>query len=323
MPGKSYKFNHETLSYEKVKEPFRPKLYRFLKYFFIIIIAGGGLGILYSSFFVTPKMRRLTAEREALLDKYAILNDRIATGAMQADNLRYRNNYVYRTLFGIDTLKIEGIYTPYPDERYAYLDNYAYSDIMGGTWKSLDAMTRQVYLRSKSLDDIQELTLNKEQMALHVPAIWPIDRNNLRGNIGIFNMRRLHPVYKYIRPHRGIDLGANRGDPVYATADGMVKSAKRASGYGQQILVDHGYGYQTRYAHLSKYHVREGQEVKRGELIGEVGNTGVSTGPHLHYEVIYMGRHVDPIMYFRRDMDEEEFRKVIESASDSIFELDD
>ena len=323
MPGKSYKFNHETLSYEKVREPLRKKLYRFLKLLVIILLVGGAFGVFYSSLFVTPKMRRMNAERDAILEKYSILNERIAAAAGTVDDLKYRNNNVYRTLFGTDTLYIDGIYNPYEDDRYAYLRPYDYSDVMTGSWKALDAVTRQVYLRSKSLDDIQELTRNKEDMALHVPAIWPIDRNNLKGSIGIFNMRRLHPVYKVVRPHRGIDLGADRGSPVYSTADGVIKSVKRISGYGMQVLIDHGYGYQTRYAHLSKYHVAEGQQIKRGELIGEVGNTGVSTGPHLHYEVIYLGRHVDPIMYFRRDMDEEEFRSIIESAKDSTYELDD
>ena len=148
------------------------------------------------------------------------------------------------------------------------------------------------------------------------------DRRNLRGHIGAFGSR-VHPISGRISGHQGIDLGGRTGNPVYATGDGTVAfNNEGVRGYGLQVLIDHGFGYKTRYAHLSKILVSPGQKVKRGELIGEVGSTGRSTGPHLHYEVIYRGQHVDPINYFSRDMTEAEFEKIIESARATTYETE-
>jgi murein DD-endopeptidase MepM/ murein hydrolase activator NlpD len=175
---------------------------------------------------------------------------------------------------------------------------------------------------SKSLDDLQLLSKDKELMAASIPAIWLINKRDLRGHIGAFGSR-LHPIHNRYIEHKGLDFGARTGDPVYATGNGEVViseqgEAKRS--YGQQIVIDHGFGYKTRYAHLSKRFVTEGQYVKRGELIGYVGSTGGSTGPHLHYEVLYMNNNVDPINYFRRDMSVEELDEIIEQAKATTFE---
>lgn len=184
-------------------------------------------------------------------------------------------------------------------------------------------MTRRTYLQSRSLDELQLLATDKEHMATAIPAIWPIDKRDLRNSIGAYG-GRMHPIYKRYIKHDGIDLPAKIGDPVYATGNGVVQSTDigfRNRGYGRQILIDHGFGYKTRYAHLSQIDVEPGQHVTRGEQIGRVGNTGASTGPHLHYEVIYMGHTVDPINYFRRDMDDEEFERIIRAARETTYEI--
>ncbi len=184
-------------------------------------------------------------------------------------------------------------------------------------------MTRRTYLQSRSLDQLQMFATDKEYMATAIPAIWPIDKRNLRNRIGSYG-GRMHPIYKRYIKHEGIDLPAKTGDPVYATGNGIVQSTDigfRSRGYGRQILIDHGFGYKTRYAHLSQIDVEPGQRVTRGEQIGRVGNTGGSVGSHLHYEVIYMGHTVDPINYFRRDMSATEFERIIQAAQETTYEV--
>lgn len=217
---------------------------------------------------------------------------------------------------------MHGVYTPYPAAKYGSMKDDPYAPQMIGTWLELDRMTRLLYQESKSLDQLEVMAKSKELMADAIPAIWPIDRRNLRGHIGAFGSR-VHPISGRISGHQGIDLGGRTGNPVYATGDGTVAfNNEGVRGYGLQVLIDHGFGYKTRYAHLSKILVSPGQKVKRGELIGEVGSTGRSTGPHLHYEVIYRGQHVDPINYFSRDMTEAEFEKIIESARATTYETE-
>ena len=265
-------------------------------------------------------MYRIGERNNELLLKYDILNDKIDAATAKLEELRHRDNRVYRSLFASDSLNLRGIYTDYPDTKYARMEDDMYAPLMTGTWKNLDAMSRLLYLESKSLDQLEVLSKDKEEMAEAIPAIWPINKRNLRGRIGAYGSR-LHPILGRVRNHKGIDLGGRIGDPVYATGNGRIAFDNMgSSGYGKQIVIEHGFGYKTRYAHLSKVLVEPGQKVRRGELIGEVGNTGLSKGPHLHYEVIYRGHTVDPINYFSRDMTAEEFEKIIESAQATTYE---
>ena len=324
MGRKAYKFNPQTLTYEPVMEPMRIRAYRLVRKMLVGFIVVCIFNLLFSTFFYTPKMHRIQQNKQELLVKYSILNDKIRIFTQKLDELKQRDNHVYRSLFAADTLDVEGIYTPYAESTYAYLKSDSHAGLMIDSWKHLDAAARRLYLQSLSFDQLQPLAKDKEKMSSAIPAIWPVDRRNLRGSIGAYG-RRLHPIYHRYLQHKGIDLGGNTGDPVYATANAVVKSVDnglRRRGYGRQILLDHGFGYQTRYAHLSEIDVVPGQQVRRGELIGKVGSTGGSTGPHLHYEVIYMGHNVDPINYFRRDMSEEEFERIIESAKATTFETD-
>jgi len=253
-----------------VREPLRLRIYRLLRKGLVVIITVCIVNLLFSFVFHTPKMDRIARENEELLLRYALLDDRIREDAERLDAMHQRDISVYRPLFGADSLDITGIYVPYPDSVYAYLDAYPYGDRIKASWQRLDRVTRRTYLQSRSLDELQLLATDKEHMATAIPAIWPGFRNR---------------------------------------------------GYGRQILIDHGFGYKTRYAHLSQIDVEPGQHVTRGEQIGRVGNTGASTGPHLHYEVIYMGHTVDPINYFRRDMDDEEFERIIRAARETTYEI--
>lgn len=324
MAKTKYKLNPDTLTYEVVKPPVRLRIYRALRKLLIAFILASIVNFIFSWFFITPKMYAINRQTNDLQIKYAILNDRIEASTQKLQEIKHRDNSVYRLLFGADTLSVPGAYTPYPDSKYAVFAGDIYAPLIRSTWENIDGMTRLLYLQSLSMDQLQTLSLDKEAMSLAIPAIWPIDKRQLRGNhIGAFGMRN-HPVSGRYRMHDGIDLGANRGTPVYATGNGIIEFARnRGDGYGLQVVVDHSFGYKTRYAHLSKILVNVGQQVQRGELIGEVGNTGISTGPHLHYEVMYLGRQVDPINYFRRDMDDAEFERIISLVKETEYETFD
>ena len=279
---------------------------------------------LFSYFFYTPKMYRILSDNRELTIRYRILQDRIRTAQRRVDEIRHRDNGVYRSLFATDTLSVPGVWQPYPDAKYASMADDDYAPLMIGTWKQLDALARTIYLESVSFDELQLLSKNKEQMATAVPAIWPIDRKALHNNhIGAFNPRRFHPILHRIVAHEGIDLGCDRGTPVYATGDATVELAEGAGyngGYGHQVLLNHEFGYKTRYAHLSDVLVKPGDKVKRGQIIARTGNTGRSSGPHLHYEVILKGTPVNPINYFNRNMSAEEYEELMENLRETNFE---
>jgi len=320
MTRKSYKFNPETLTYEPILRPVRIRIYRVVRKVLIGFILACVVNFLFSFFFYTPKMSRIIRENRELEIKYSILHDRIRASARRMSEIKHRDNHVYRSLFAADTLAIPGIYTPYPDAKYADMAGDFYAPLMIGMWQELDALTRLLYLTSRSFDELQALAANKEQMSLSIPAIWPIDKKNMGGrSIGMFGGRN-HPILGVYKMHSGVDLGGKTGEPIYATGNGtVVTETQRGAGYGKQILIDHGFGYKTRYAHLSKILVTLDQQVVRGELIGLMGSTGLSTSPHLHYEVVYMGHPVDPVNYFR-DLDEETFEEIIRNAKETSFE---
>lgn len=314
----------QTLTREVVKAPFRLRTYRLIRKILLGFILVSIANVLFSYFFYTPKMYRIVRENRDMVIKYRILQDRIRTAQRKVDEIKHRDNYVYRSLFSTDTLSVDGVYTPYSDAKYAPLADDNYASLMVGTWQQLDALARMLYLESVSFDELQILSRNKEQLSSAIPAIWPIDRAALHNNhIGAFNPRRLHPIYHRIIAHTGIDLGIDRGTPIYATGDAVVESTDRGQarrGYGKQVLLNHEFGYKTRYAHLSKILVKPGDKVTRGQIIAESGNTGGSTAPHLHYEVIHKGTPVNPINYFNRNMTSEEYNKLMEEIRETNFE---
>ena len=288
MEKKEYKFNPQTLTYEVVTAPFKLRYYRLLRKILVAFILASIFNAIFSYFFYSPKLYRIHRENNELVIKYRILQSKIDASMNQLNEIKHRDNRVYRTLFAADTLTIDGIYSPYPDSKYAALRGDDYSSLMTSTWIKLDELARKTYLESRSLDELQILAKNKENMSLAVPAIMPIDKKLLRGHIGAYGMR-FHPKLHIWRPHKGIDLGGTIGDPIYATGNGTVK---------------------------------EGDKIVRGQRIADLGNTGISTGPHLHYEVMYMGHHVNPINYINKNMSAEEFEDIISSARETTYEAD-
>lgn len=293
---------------------YRLRTYRIIRKILLIFIAVSIVNVVFSSVFYTPKMHRIINENTEMELKYSLLQDKIRAAQRKLEEIHHRDNFVYRPLFSADTLAIEGIYSPYPRSKYDDFADDEYAPVMLRAWRQLDAFSRQLYRTSVSLDQLQILAKNKENMSMAIPAIWPIDRSALRKGIEPFGYR-YHPIYKRRILHKGVDLAARTGDAVYATGDATVSQVDMGQphrGYGKQILLDHEYGYQTRYAHLSEIYVKPGERVVRGQLIGRVGTTGGSTGAHLHYEVIHMGQVVNPINYFNKNMTNEEYTRLME-----------
>lgn len=302
----------------------RLRIYRTIRKVLLGFMLVSVANVLFSYFFYTPKMYRINRENRDLVIRYRILQERIRTAQRQLDGIRHRDNHVYRALFGTDSLAIEGVWQPYPASKYAALADDEFARLMVPAWEQMDKLARELYLASRSMDELQTLSRNKEQLASAIPAIWPIDRKALHGNhIGAFTHRRFHPVLGYTRPHNGVDFGCDRGTPVFATGDATVVTADGSGyngGYGRMILLDHEFGYKTRYAHLDKVLVERGQRVVRGQIIGLTGNTGLSKGPHLHYEVIHKGTPVNPINYFNRNMTAEEYEELMARMRETNYE---
>ena len=301
----------------------RMRAYRLIRKILLGFILVSFINVLFSFFFLTPKMYAINRENRDMVIKYRILQDRIRTAQQQVEEIRHRDHHVYRSLFSSDTLSLQGIYQEYPAEKYSPLAEDQYASLMIPTWKQLDQLARSLYAESRSFDELQAQSTDKEQMTTAIPAIWPIDRSALKSHIGAFNPRRYHPILHRIQPHNGVDLPCTRGTLVYASGDAVVDNAYPQGyngGFGRQVILDHGFGYKTRYAHLDKVLVARGDTVRRGQVIGHAGNTGRSTSTHLHYEVLYKNRPVNPINYFNQELSESEYERLMESLRDTNYE---
>ena len=245
--------------------------------------------------------------------QFDILNDRINQLEVVAQDLAERDDDIYRVIFEAEPIgqKVRqgGIGGT---DRYARLEGYKNSELIIETTREVDKLANKLYIQSKSFDEVFEMAKNKEKMLASLPAIQPVSNKNLK-RISSYYGHRTDPFYKVRKFHEGIDFSAPTGTPIYSPGDGVVKTIKNSHrGYGNRLVIDHGYNYQTVYAHLHEFKVKRGDTVKRGQLIGTIGNTGKSTAPHLHYEVRRNGKAVNPIYYFFNDITPEQFETMIE-----------
>ena len=234
-----------------------------------------------------------------------------------------RDNSIYRVYFEANPISDEQRKAGFGGvNRYNNLEGFDNSNLIISTSKKLDVLTKQIVVQSKSLDEIARLAEEKEQLLKAIPTIKPVKNEDLTRMASGYGYRS-DPFTKARKFHRGMDFTAPRGTPVYATGNGVVKRAdRRSSGYGRHIRIDHGFGYISLYAHLYKYVVRRGQKVKRGDLIGFVGSTGRSQAPHLHYEIIKDGKHVNPLNFYYGNLSPEEFAELLKVASQENQSLD-
>ena len=293
------------------------KGYRVAFKLFVALVIAVVSNILISIWFDTPKMAIIRRDNQYLKAQYTILQEKIRSAEQTLADVRHRDQFVYRPLLGVDTLNIPQVYAEYNDSKYADLPTGEYEELIVEGWKSLDKLMREIYYASRSLDDTQDLAENKEEFSTVIPAIWPIDRTKLKDVSSLYGMR-MHPRYGYWKMHEGVDLSAPKGTPVYATGNGVVVRASWQRGYGELIELNHGFGYKTRYGHLSKMYVSPGDSVTRGQVIGEVGNTGVSSGAHLHYEVRFRDKTVNPIHYFNKDMSPESYVDLMKQLEETV-----
>ena len=293
-----------------------PRRHRLVLQLLIALVIAALSNILISTWFDTPKMIKIRRDNDRIKAEYAILQEKIISTEHTLADIKHRDQFVYRPLLGIDTLNIPQVYSDYNDSKYAAFSDELYGDIITEGWKNLDRLTRHIYYASVSLDETQDMAENKEEFSTVIPAIWPIDRTKLKYVSSLYGMRK-HPKYGYWRMHEGIDLSAPKGTPVYATGNAVVTRSSWQPGYGQLIELNHGFGYKTRYGHLSKRYVNVGDSVTRGQVIGDVGNTGVSSGAHLHYEVRFRDKTINPIHYFNKDISPESYIELMKQLEES------
>ncbi|MEM9820812.1 MAG: M23 family metallopeptidase [Bacteroidota bacterium] len=320
MRKEKFVYNTQTLRYEKVIEPLKVKLFRVLGFLSAVVVAAIVIISIAFAYFPSPKEQTLIREIEQMKYQYMSLNSDLEMMSKVLNNLQERDASVHRMIFGMDPID-EDVWNGGSGghEKYSNLTPYKNSgELLIETSEQIDQLKQKITLQSKSLDEITTLAKDREKMLASVPAIKPIREDKLKRNIQTlsgFGMR-FHPIYKRHKMHTGLDFTCQRGTPIQATGDGKVLNIRNLkSGYGTYVIVDHGYGYQTLYAHMSKVDVRKGQKVTRGQKIGEVGSTGTSTAPHLHYEVIYRGSKVNPIHYCMDGLSPKEYQELVNVAA--------
>ncbi|MDP4187064.1 MAG: M23 family metallopeptidase [Bacteroidota bacterium] len=311
-----YRFNPELLVFDKVKTSFRQKFIKGFTFFTASLVVSIIYYLLFSAFFHSPKEKALIREKNQLLFQYKIMNKKLDQVSKVLKDLEDRDDNIYRTIFEAD---------PIPESvreagfggvnRYSELEGYSNSKLIIETTKKLDILTKEAYIQSKSYDQVIALARNKQKMLASIPAIQPIPLKNLVRPASGFGWR-IHPIYKIKEFHPGMDFVAAYGTKVIATGDGIASEVSSSyGGYGNKIVVNHGWGYQTLYAHLSRFNVHPGQRIKRGQVIGFVGSTGLSTAPHLHYEVHKNGSIVNPINYYFNDLTPAQYSQMIQISA--------
>lgn len=313
-----YYYDTETCKYERVKVKKRDVVINALGFLSLSLVLAVGIIVVLSRYFESPKEMALIKENEELKLYYDLMQDQLAGMNNMLGVLQEKDDHVYRTVFEAEPIPEtvreagSGGVLKYRNLLESDLDN---KDLVVGTLEKIDRVKKKMYIQTKSYDELLELANNKEAYYAAMPAIQPVSNKELRRLSSGFGPR-IDPILKVRKMHYGIDFSAERGTPIYATADGKISKARKTySGIGTYVKVNHGFGFETLYGHMSRFIVKPGQKVKRGEIIGYVGNTGKSTAPHLHYEVHINGKAVDPVHYFYKDLNADEYAEILRLAS--------
>ena len=316
MPPTKYKFNPDSLSFDKIRLGIKTLLLRSLAYFVGSLIFALIYWVIFASFFDSPKEKALKREVEQMTIQYDLIHREMSNVESVLEDLQKTDDNLYRTIFEAEPIPsqqreggIGGV------NRYEALEGYNNSNLVIETATRLDKIRKKVYVQSKSFDKLIILARNKEEMLKSLPAIIPISNKDLTRTASGYGWR-IHPYYKISKFHYGMDFTAPFGTDVYATGNGTVVDIQSSQrGLGKHIVIDHGFGYTSIYAHLSNFNVRVGQKIQRGDIIGYVGSTGMSVANHLHYEIKLNGVNVDPVNYYFEDLNSAEYEKMIEIAS--------
>ena len=318
-----YYYDTKTLSYKPIKLNSGEKIKGYFIFFLSSVLLSFFILLIFYQFFDSPKEKKLKLEIQNLTSQYEVIDKNMKQVEIVLDEIQDRDDNIYRVIFEADpiptSIRKQGFGGV---NRYEKLLGLSNSELMINTSKKIDQLTKQLYLQSKSFDEVIDLAKNKSNMLASIPAIQPVANKDLKRMASGFGYR-IHPIYKTRKMHYGMDFSAKTGTEIYSTGDGVVSKVKRSKrGYGNYVKINHGFGYETLYAHMSKYIVKKGQKVKRGEVIGFVGNSGISTAPHLHYEVRKDNKKINPVNFYYNDLSPEEYEKMLEISLQSNQSLD-
>tara|TARA_R110001592_G_scaffold4187_2_gene23544 strand:- start:442 stop:1407 length:966 start_codon:yes stop_codon:yes gene_type:complete len=317
MAKVKYYYDESALSYRKITVN-KSNYYRRIFLIFLAIIFIAFIGFIgFSQIIMSPTALAQKRELENLEFNFELLNKRLEESSAILSQLQERDNNIYRSYFEANPITEEQRKAGFGGvNRYKVLEGYDNSKLIKSITKEVDILSKQMVVQSKSLDEIVALAKQKENMLSSIPAILPIKIEDLTSVASGYKMR-MHPILKINKFHKGMDFTARIGTPIYASGNGSVIIAERSSTYGNVVYISHGYGYKTIYAHMSKIKARRGQEVKRGDLIGYVGNTGLSVAAHLHYEVQKNGISLNPINFYYGDLSLDEFAALQKASEES------
>ncbi len=326
--GRKEKFvyNIQTLTYEKVVVPFKTKILQAFGLFSVVLVSSFALLAVLYTIFPSPREKELVREIDQMEHKYNQLGSQLEMMSKVLQNIQERDANVHRAVFGMDPID-EDIWTAGVGghESHPELSAFKYGQkSIREVVETVDLLSRQMALQSKSLDTIQRLANNQQNMLASLPSIKPVREDKLQKSIGTLSGfgYRIHPVYKVKRFHAGLDFPARIGTAIQASGDGVVVEAGWHQGYGNCVKISHGYGYETLYGHMNKMYVRAGEHIKKGTKIGEVGDTGLSTAPHLHYEVHYKGNPINPINFCMDNLTPQEYQEMVNVATTANQSLD-
>ncbi len=304
-----YFYNPNKLDFEKVRTSFTMVIWRVFGFLSASLVSGAIMVLALYSFIDSPKEKILIRENIQYKEQLRRLQKRVGELSSVLGELQDRDAQIYRSIFEADPVNFKPKFNP-NDKKYKLAEGFNDAEVINDLSKKVENISSLVTIQTKSFDELKKLADNKSDFLASIPAIQPIANKDLKRIASGFGYR-IHPIYKTTKLHTGIDFTAPTRTPVYATGNGSISFAKyEGRGYGNHIIINHGFGYKSLYGHLSRIEVFERQKVKRGELIGYVGNTGTSTAPHLHYEVIKGERKVNPINYFFNDISESDYEAI-------------
>ena len=318
-----YFFNTHTLRFEKVEVPLRVRLLQTFGFIAASIVTGVIIVLVMFQYIDSPKEKLLRQQNQSYRESYSVLQERVKQLELQMNELENRDNDVYRSIFEADPIPDSARVKEMEAKKEVQLiQNLSSDELLESMVGQLNNLSLRMAYQTKSFTEITDMVKNKEKLLKAIPAIQPVSNKNLNRVASGFGYR-VDPLYKDYRLHAGLDFAAPSGTPIYATADGVVQAAGfNTDGCGNKVVINHGYGYQTLYGHMVRVKARAGQRVKRGEVIGYIGSTGKSTGPHCHYEVIKRGTKVDPVYYFYNDLTPAQFDRILKAAATNKQSLD-
>ena len=314
MSRVKYRFNTKSLTYEKVKVTFKERFWQFISYIATGLVFATITITASQQFIKSPNEKKKDREIAALQLQYNLLHQKMSQAEQVLADIEDRDENIYRAIFESEPLPKAVRYGGSGgSDKYEVFDSYDNGELLKTATERMDRIAKRLYIQSRSFDEVVKLARNKDKLIASIPAIMPINQKDLAHAVTSGYGWRTHPIYKTQEFHPGMDFSAEQGTPIYATGDGIVEKAiAQSNGYGHHVVIDHGFGYKTLYGHMSKIVATTNMKVARGQLIGYVGSTGLSTAPHIHYEVMKSGEKVNPINYYYNDLSPEQYEMLVE-----------